>query len=145
MKTKKTKTTKNKGKTVKKLKTPNQKKLFELISENIGKTGPKKTLEEMMIEAGYAESTARQQAGIMAGIKESEEFGNYLERLEKHKEKIILRMEKLVDHAQYNELSMALSRIENILLLAQGKPTSNVNILTDDEKKKLDQLFDENS
>jgi hypothetical protein len=52
-----------------KIQTDKQRKLVKLLSENVGLPKPK-TMLEMMLEAGYEESTARQQSGILAGIRE---------------------------------------------------------------------------
>jgi hypothetical protein len=38
--------------------TPKQEKLIRLVRENMGKVGNTKTLGELMLEAGYAQSTA---------------------------------------------------------------------------------------
>lgn len=130
---------------VKKIRTEKQKKLIKLISENLGKNTGAKTMLDMMIEAGYARSTALQQTSILCEVKETKEFKNYIERLESHREEIMKRMEALVGTAKYGELSMTLARIENIILLGQGKPTSIVNELSEKEKKAMDDLYKENS
>jgi len=130
---------------VKRIRTEKEKKLFQLISANLGKTGKTKTIERMMLEAGYSKSMARQQSGIMCKIKKTKEFKNYIERLENHREKIMEWMDKKIDKAKYGELSASLARIENILLLSAGKPTSIINELSDKEKTELDKIYEENS
>lgn len=128
-----------------KLRTEKEKKLFNLISANLGNKKGTKTMEEMMIEAGYSLSTARQQSSILCKVKASKEYKGYIEKLIAHRDKIIGLMEERSSQAKYGELSQSLARIENIILLSEGKPTSNVNVLSDEDKNNLDELFDENS
>lgn len=130
---------------VKKLKTDKEKKLLNLIMANSGKTRRTKSIEAMMLEAGYARNTARQQKPIIDKIKQTKEYKNYIERLIAHRDKIIELMEEKAPRAEYRDLSSTLARVENIVLLAEGKPTSNINIISEEEKEKLDNLFDENS
>jgi len=130
---------------VKRLGTPKEKKLIKIFSENFGKTGGSKTIQEMMMEAGYAKSTAMQQSVIIGRIKDSKEYQDHLKWLNRHKEMIMNRMDENIDKADYGELSRTLARIENIILLSQGKPTSNLNILSDKGKQELDDLFKDNS
>lgn len=140
------KKTKTKNKEVApRIRTEKEKKLFKLILDNFGKTGKARTMYELMIEAGYSHNTAHEQSRILNKIKSTKEYTNYVERLEKHRETVIKRMEETVGTAKYGELSQSLARIENIVLLSQGRPTSNLNILSDEEKEDLDHLFDENS
>jgi len=130
---------------VKKLETEKQKKLFKLISENFGKSGGTKTMQEMMISAGYSETTSKQQTAILCKIKESEEYKDYIAWIEKHRKKIMKKMDDKIGSADYGELSRTFARLENILLLSQGKPTSNINVLSEEEKKDLDKLADDNA
>ena len=136
---------KNKKATVKKLRTEREKKLFKLISENLGKKGKGKSMKELMMNAGYSENTALQQTRILGKVKETKEFKSYIDRLKAHREVIIERMESLIGTAKYGEISMSLSRIENIVLLSEGKPTENVNVLSGKKKDEIDNIFKENS
>lgn len=127
------------------LRTEKEKKLFNLISANLGNKKGTKTMEEMMIEAGYSLSTARQQSAILCKVKASKEYKGYIEKLIAHRDKVIDLMETNASTAKYGELTASLARIENIILLGQGKSTSNVNILTKEEEEDLDGLFEENA
>ncbi len=141
----KKKITKNKKAPVKRLKTAKQKKLIKLISENLGGKKGGRTMKSMMLEAGYSESMANQQSSVLCLIKESKEFGDYIERLENMREKLMKRMEDTIDEASHSEVSASLARTENIILLASGRPTANVKILSEEDKEKMDSLFKDNS
>jgi len=60
-----------------KIQTDKKRKLIKLLSENVGLAKPK-TMLEMMLEAVYSEETARQQSGILSGIREEPDFGDSL-------------------------------------------------------------------
>ena len=69
-----------------KIQTDKQRKLVKLIAENVGLEKPK-TLMQMMLDAGYAEETARQQSGILAGIRE--ELEPIVQARQDHRDNVI--------------------------------------------------------
>lgn len=107
-----------------KIQTDKQRKLVKLIAENVGLEKPK-TLMQMMLEAGYAEETARQQSGILAGIKE--ELDPIVEKLEAHRLKVIERLAKKLDAATYRDLTDSLDKLTKNIQLLRGKATERPN------------------
>lgn len=106
-----------------KIQTDKQRKLLKLLSENLG-LGKPKTLYDMMLEAGYEESTARQQSLTLRGIRE--ELNPIVARLEKHREKIIARMEKEISKARYRDLTDALDKVTKNIQLLSGGATEHI-------------------
>jgi hypothetical protein len=100
--------------------TDKQAKLVKLISENVGLAKPK-TLLEMMLEAGYEESTARQQSGILNGIQD--QLDPIVQKLEAHRLKVIDRLAKKLDAATYRDLTDSLDKLTKNIQLLRGKPT----------------------
>ena len=100
--------------------TEKQRKLLKLVSENIGLEKPK-TMLEMMLEAGYAEETARQQSGILAGIRE--DLDPIVAELEAHRLEVMQRMRKEFSKARYRDLSDALDKLTKNIQLLSGKAT----------------------
>lgn len=103
-----------------KIQTDKQRKLVKLISENVGLAKPK-TLFEMMLEAGYEESTALQQSGILKGIRE--ELDPIVTELESHRTEVLNRMRKEFSKAKYRDLSDALDKLTKQIQLLSGKAT----------------------
>lgn len=102
-----------------KIQTDKQRKLVKLLSENVGLAKPK-TMLEMMLEAGYEESTARQQTGILNGIRE--ELEPIVHQMEKHRDEVIKDMVKKMPKAKYGDLTNALDKLtKNIQLLSGGR------------------------
>ena len=80
-----------------KIQTDKQRKLVKLISENLGLAKPK-TLQQMMLDAGYSESSAHQQTTLLAGIRE--ELEPIVQAMQDHRETVIKEMvRKMVDES----------------------------------------------
>lgn len=107
-----------------KTQTDKQRKLVKLLSENVGLAKPK-TMLEMMLEAGYEESTARQQSGILAGIRE--ELDPIVAKLEEHRLKVIERLSVKLDAATYRDLTDSLDKLTKNIQLLSGKATERPN------------------
>lgn len=107
-----------------KVQTDKQRKLVKLLSENIGLAKPK-TMLEMMLEAGYEESTARQQSGILRGVQE--ELDPIVAKLEAHRLKVIDRLAKKLDAATYRDLTDSLDKLTKNIQLLSGKATETVH------------------
>ena len=119
-----------------KVQTDKQRKLVQLISENLGLAKPK-TMLEMMLEAGYEESTARQQSTILVGIRE--ELDPIVAKLEARRLKVIDRLAKKLDAATYRDLTESRDKLTKNIQLLRGKATerpehvvSGLNYLTPD-------------
>ena len=121
-----------------KIQTDKQRKLVKLISENVGLAKPK-TLLAMMLEAGYAEETARQQSGILNGIQD--ELDPIVQKLEAHRLKVIDRLSKKLDAASYRDLTDSLDKLTKNIQLLRGKPTDRTNnVITGLENMTDEQL-----
>jgi len=122
--------------------TEHQKKLITLIAENLGNTEDTKSLEELMLLAGYSPASARQQSGIMAGIRP---------QLEPIIEKLIARREKAAESITDKKLDKASARdsayvvdvlTKNIQLLS-GKATERPNNVITGLENLTDEQLDE--
>lgn len=123
-----------------KIETQKQKKLLKLISENVGLAKPK-TLYEMFLEAGYEESTAKQQSGILAGIQDKLE--PIVKKMIAHRDKVIDQLAKKLPSAKYHNLIEALDKLTKNIQLLSGKPTERPNnVITGLENLSDDQLDD---
>lgn len=104
--------------------TQKKQKLIKLISENLGIEGFTKSMYEMMLEAGYAESSAKQQTAILTGIKEElKPLANQLEGL---RIKAIEELEKNKNKFKTANLRDLVSSIDTLtknIQLISGKPT----------------------
>jgi hypothetical protein len=106
--------------------TERQKKLIKLISENIGNPEGTKTMYQMMLDAGFEESTAKQQSEILSGIRE--ELQPIVQAAIDHRKQVIAEMVKKMGKAKYRDLTDAFDKLtKNIQLLSGGK-TANEQI-----------------
>jgi hypothetical protein len=119
-----------------KTQTDKQRKLLQLISENLGLAKPK-SMQQMMLDAGYSEASAHQQTTLLVGIRE--ELDPIVQKLEAHRLKVIERMAKKIDAATYRDLTDSLDKTTKNIQLLRGKATerpehvvSGFNYLTPD-------------
>ena len=118
--------------------TPQQKRAVELFKQNtLGGTG--KSVEAILLEAGYSEESAKQQTNVMAGIRPH--LQPFMERMIAHREAVLSKMEERIDKADYADLTRALDKLTHNIQLLGGKPTGNV-ILTDARRAELEELID---
>ena len=101
--------------------TEKQKKLLKLMSENISSRGFTKTMKDMMLEAGYALSVAKRQAGILDGLKE--ETKSLMQALIDERDEAIKAMRSKRGKAKYRDLSDAIDKLTKVIQLLGGKPT----------------------
>lgn len=124
-------------------------RLLQLISENFGKSKPL-TMYQMMLNAGYAESTAKQQSAVLMTIKEGAEEGDptvtsHLERLKKIREKMLARLEDQVQYAKYGSLAYGLTVLDKSIALMEGKPTERIaHELPEEERLELLEILEMN-
>ena len=121
--------------------TGKQSKLIKLISENIGLDDPK-TMEEMMLEAGYAPSVAKQQSLILAGIKD--DMDDIVKAMEEERTEILKALKVKRPDAQYRDLIAGLDKTTKNIQLLGGKATSRVDVLDTKTQEEIDGLIDEN-
>lgn len=111
----------------KKTKTIKQKKLLRLISVNFGIKGFTKTMHEMMIEAGYKESSARQLSATLVGIKDELEIidplVNTLNELRKKAVKVLKESKDKFKKASLRDLIDAIDKLTKNIQLLSGRET----------------------
>lgn len=113
-------------------------KVLELVA-NGGKKAPS------MIKAGFSPRTARTPRKFFDRPAIAQAIDDYVERLKKHREVVIKRMEKTVGKAGYAVLSMSQGQLTRDIELLSGKPTSREeHIIPEEEAAKLDELVDLN-
>ena len=125
------------------LKTNNQRLAIQLFTEALKGKKPF-SVEAILLKAGYAPETARQQTNVMASL--APHLDPIVERIEKHRDKILERMEdpKVFKSATYSDLARALDITTKSARLLGGKSTSNLAVIHDERRKELDALIDDN-
>ena len=116
---------KKKDKKRKKLNT-RQKKLVRIISDNISNRGFTKSMTQMLKEAGYEESTARQQAEVLSRIED--ELDPLITSLEKERNRALKQLTKKITKAKYRDLVDAIDKFTKVIQLLSGKPTERVGL-----------------
>ncbi len=115
---------------VKKQPTEKQKKLLKLMSENISKRGFTKSVYKMMIDAGYAESTARRQVGITRTPAIREGASKIVKAMEKERDNALAAMKRERPKAMYRDLANATYKLtKNIQLLGGGETAREKHII----------------
>lgn len=99
-----------------------------------------KSFEQILIDAGYSENTARAQSSIMEGLKPH--LQETVQWMEEHRKKVQDRMAATVDKAEYKDLVRALDTLTYNIQLLGGKPTANL-ALTAEDRKRLDALIED--
>ena len=78
---------------------------------------------ELMLLAGYEESTAKQQAGILGGIKD--ELAPIVNQMMDHRAEVMKEMAKKLPKAKYRDLTDSLDKLTKNIQLLSGNKTSN--------------------
>lgn len=119
-----------------------QKKLLKEITENLSSKGFTKSMTKMMLDAGYSQYSASQQANILAGLEE--DIDPIINKLIEARTEAINRLPKTVSKAKYRDLVDGIDKMTKNIQLLSGKDTGRVNININDKKKKeIDELLDE--
>lgn len=114
--------------------TVKKRKLLRIFSENLGKSGFTKTMRQMMLEAGYSESSANQQTTLLVGLKD--ELDTVVQKMESERQKALKRLKNRIGEAKYRDLIDAIDKLtKNIQLLRGGS--------TDWHTFSLSKLLDE--
>jgi len=71
--------------------------------------GKNKTVEQILLEAGYDHESARQQTNVMAGIKPH--LLDTVEWMKKHRMAVQAQMELKIDDATYDELRKSMDAL----------------------------------
>jgi len=118
--------------------TEKQKKFIQILSVNLGNAKPK-SLYEMLLEAGYEKSTAKQQSGVLFGIKD--EMKSIVNKMIEKRNAAIdkLNDDKLTNSSARDNAYIADILTKNIELLS-GRPTDRNKIDITDVEIKLQNL-----
>jgi hypothetical protein len=119
--------------------TPMQARAIAGFQTNI-MAGGTKSVETILLEAGYKPDSARQQSNIMAGIKPH--LDPIVERMEKLRMAAMIRMEKTLNGASYGDLVRAVHTFTHNIRLLSGKTTQNFGVIHEDRRKQIDQLIE---
>ncbi len=124
-----------------------QQKLLTEISENLGKKGSTKTMYQMMLDAGFAENTAHQQASILGPLEEKPEAKDIVKMMqEKRAQAIDAITEVKLIKACARDLAYVTSTFTGTIELLSGRPTGREElVLPDKDKKEIDNIFDDNN
>lgn len=119
-----------------------QRNFLDILSENIGNKGKDvKSLYEMMLEAGYSESMAKQQSNVLKSDGVSSALNKIVGRLEKAREEALNRLEDTIDRADYKDLINSIDKLTKNIELLSGRDTSRPDLglkeLSDDELRKI--------
>ncbi|HKQ06135.1 MAG TPA: hypothetical protein VJ464_13450 [Blastocatellia bacterium] len=122
--------------------TEHQKKLIRLITDNLGNSGPAKTLEELMLEAGYSPESARQQSNIMAGIRPQLE--PIIEKLQTRRDRAAEAItDKKLDKASARDAAYVVDLLTKNIQLLSGKATERPNNVITGLENLSDEQLDE--
>lgn len=128
--------------------TARQQKLVKLILENIGTKGKTKSMYQMMLESGYAESTAHEQSGILSVIKEKPEVKNIVVRLEAMRDKAMRALEKKdLNKIDANSVARMMRDLNHDIELLSGRPTERGDdevSLNPEDRERLDKILEVN-
>jgi len=121
--------------------TPKQQKLIELLTENLAKTGKRKTLQQMMREAGYSEYTSRipsmtiNNEAVQTGLK------SFVESLDKKRRLALKHLtEDKLEKSQGRDLAYITDILTKNHQLLGGHPTERITI-SEEDKKMIDDTF----
>ncbi|OGN00879.1 MAG: hypothetical protein A3I26_00905 [Candidatus Yanofskybacteria bacterium RIFCSPLOWO2_02_FULL_43_10] len=130
-----------KNKKIIKRKTIRQKKLIKIISANLGNLRPGyrgKTMQEMMLEAGYSRSSSKQQSIIVGGIKV--EMDDLVNKMVKVRDLSMQDLDKKIKKASYRELVNSIWILSKLIIMYENRVPKN-NTLTEEEKAKIEDLM----
>jgi hypothetical protein len=119
--------------------TPKQAKAIALITQNLLSKG-NKSLEDILLEAGYDADSARQQTNVMAGIKAH--VDPIVARMERLRDAAMGRMEKSIRGASYADVTRAMHTLTHNIRLLSGKSTQNHAHLVKERRDQLDDLVE---
>ena len=129
--------TKKKVKPKKGSNTQRQQKLIKLISENLGNKNATLSMYDMMLKAGFTESSAKQQSNILAGIKDK--VVPIVDAMEKERKRAMTRLSKKISDAKYRDLIDGIDKLTKNIQLLSGHATERTDVveLTDEQAEEL--------
>lgn len=125
--------------------TARKQRLMQLVIENTA-SGSRFSMREMMLEAGYSESTARsRQAEIGSAVREEPDVKSHLQQLTRLRDKLLIAMESKLDEADYRSLVQGFAVIEKSIARIEPRiPRAKQEHLTPDEAAELDFIIEQN-
>ena len=114
--------------------TPKQQRLVELLVENYGLKGNRKTLQALMLEAGYSANSAKNPKIIIEDTRVGEAISPLLAKMEEVRDKALKSItdEKLKMSSPRDATYIADTLTKNIQLLSGGETERaglNINIV----------------
>lgn len=104
--------------------TPKQEKLIKLLLENVGTKGNTKTLGEMLREAGYEESIAKNPYRILGSETVQEGISDVVGAMEKERNRALAALaSKNLDEVGYEKITDVIDKLTKNIQLLGGKPT----------------------
>lgn len=117
-----------------------QARAIALITENL-LAGGTKSIEDILVEAGYALDSARQQTNVMLGIRAH--VDPIVERMEKLRLRALEHMEGTIKMASYADVTRAMHTLTHNIRLLSGKTTANLGVIHGERRGEIDRLIDE--
>ncbi len=123
--------------------TQKQLKLLNLISENIGNKGFSKSMYQLMLDAGYSETTAHQQSGTLMSIRgEIDDIANICL---KNAETALQRLNLKIDDARYGDLVTAVTKFIELFVKLRSdylvKENGGVIQVNEESKRMTDEAI----
>lgn len=99
-----------------------------------------KTLEQVLVEAGYSLESARQQSNVMAGLRRH--IDPIVTSMEGHREKVMALMDERIKEADYGQLTGALDKLTKNIRLLTGKSTQNLGVIVEERRAAIHRIID---
>ena len=119
--------------------TPQQTKLIKLVLENMGSKRNKKTLGQLLLDAGYSKSISENPYLIFDSETIKEGLEPILNSLIKQRQNAIARLSKTISKAKYRDLVDAIDKLTKNIQLLSDEPTENIKSIL--SKEQIDELF----
>ncbi|WP_131867091.1 MULTISPECIES: hypothetical protein [unclassified Bradyrhizobium] len=116
-----------------------QARAIQLFEANVV-GGENKTVEQILLEAGFGHESARQQSNVMAGIKPH--LLDTVDWMKKHRMAVQAQMDLKIDDATYDELRKSMDTLTYNIQLLGGKPTANIAISAE-VRHRIDALIED--
>jgi hypothetical protein len=124
--------------------TPKQEKLIQLLLENLGKEGSRKSLGEMMRESGYSEAQSKNPYQIMESNGVQEGIAEFVSELKAKRDKALksITEDKLADASARDNAHIVDILTKNIQLLS-GQDTERSSVVIKEVKDMTPSEVDE--
>lgn len=104
--------------------TPKQEKLIQLIQENLSLTGERKTMKELMLEAGYSDSQSDSPIHILSSETMKEGLSDFIGLLEDRRKAAVARLsDAKLDEATALQTASVIDILTKNIQLLSGKET----------------------